>query len=182
MMKLSSSSFSSALLYHSKCCSGMMIWCVCFGLPLWHCCDCGCTFFVKHILVKCPILLQCLYWYFFAGQLNPCACGESLHLVHWFGFLLYDYCWYCCLCFCGCCSLVPLIGFGFLPPFFFLAGKLVQLCLNTWIWAPPCMFLVCCLICLAVALLDSSFLKQSGVLLWLGTVLSLCFHHLLFGQ
>ena len=42
----------------------------------------GVHFFVKHIFVKCPIFVQCLHWYFLAGQLNPCACGESPHLVH----------------------------------------------------------------------------------------------------
>ena len=41
---------------------------------------------------------------------------------------------------------------------FFLVGRLVQLCLNTLSWAVPCVFDVFCLICLAVALLDSSFL------------------------
>ena len=34
----------------------------------------------------------------------------------------------------------------------------MQLCLNTLIWAAPCMVDMCCLMCLAVALLDSSFL------------------------
>ena len=109
-MKSSSSSLLSALLYLSLSCLGKMNWCACFGLPLWHCCDCGCAFFVKHILVKCPILLQCLHWYFFAWQLNACVCGESPHLVHWFGFLLYDCCWYGYLCCSGHCGLVSLIG------------------------------------------------------------------------
>ena len=34
----------------------------------------------------------------------------------------------------------------------------MQLCLNTLIWAAPCMVDMCCLMCLVVALLDSSFL------------------------
>ena len=153
IMKSSSSSLSSVLLYQSLDWSGTKIWCACFGSPFRYCCDCGCAFLVKHILVMCQILLQCLHWYFFAGQ-----CGELPHLVHWFGFLLYDCCLYGCLCCCGCCGLVPLLGFGFLPTFFFLTGKLVWLCLNMLIWAPPSIFDVCCLMCLAVALLDSSFL------------------------
>ena len=42
--------------------------------------------------------------------------------------------------------------------FFFLGGRLVQLCLTTLIWAAPCMVDVCCLMCLTVDLLDSSYL------------------------
>ena len=155
IMKSSSPSVSSALSNCSLGFSGMMIWYASFGLPLYCCCDCGCAFFVKHILVKCPILLQVLHWYSFAGQLNPCVCGESPHLVHWFGFLLYDCCCYGCHC---CCGLFPLFGFQFVTTFFFLGVKLVWLCLSTLTRAQPCIFNVCCLMCLAVALLDSSFL------------------------
>ena len=86
-MRFSSSSLSSALLHFSLGCSGMVIWYAHFGLPLYHFCDCGCAFFAKHVLVKCPILLQVLHWYFFAGQLNPCVWWESPHLVNWFAFL-----------------------------------------------------------------------------------------------
>ena len=50
------------------------------------------------------------------------------------------------------------MGLDFYCLFFFLGGRLVQLCCNTLIWAAPCMVEVCCLMCLAVALLYSSFL------------------------
>ena len=97
---------------------------------------------------------------FLAGQLNPCACGESPHLVHWFGSLAWGrgWCWFTCLCCWGCCSLVPVLGLDFLLPFFFLGGRLVWLCCKTLTWVAPCILEVCHLMCLAVALLDSSFL------------------------
>ena len=54
--------------------------------------------------------------------------------------------------------LIPLNWVWFLTAFFFWGGKLVQLCLSMLTWAPPCMFDECCLMCLVVALQDSSFL------------------------
>ena len=128
-----------------------MIWYVCLGLPLYYCCDCGYAIFVKHSLVNCPILLQVLHWYFFVGQLNPCACGESPHLVHWFGFLLYD----CCCC--GWLWLNPFVWVWFLTAFFLLGWQASAVVPQYIDLAPLCMFDVCCLMCLAVALLDSSF-------------------------
>ena len=141
-------------------CSGTTIWCACFGLPLWYSYSWECAGLVKHIFVECPILVQCLHWYFLARQLNPCACGESPHLVHWFGFLAEGkgVCWFTCLCCWGCCHLVPVLGYGLLLPFFFLGSRLVWLCCKTFTWVAPCILDVCCLMCLAVALLDSSFL------------------------
>ena len=68
------------------------------------------------------------------------------------------WCWLDCFCCRDCCGLVPLMGFGFLLPFFFLGGRLVQLCHKTLIWAAPCILDACCMMCLAVALLDSSLL------------------------
>ena len=50
-MMSSSSSLSSVHSYCSLDSSGMMIWYACFGSPLYCCCDCGCAFFVKQILV-----------------------------------------------------------------------------------------------------------------------------------
>ena len=47
---------------------------------------------------------------------------------------------------------------GLLLPYFFLGGRLVLLCHKTFTSVAPCILDVCCLMCLAVALLDSSFL------------------------
>ena len=49
-------------------------------------------------------------------------------------------------------------GVWFFTAFFFIGGRLVQLCHKTLIWVVPLMLDVCCLVCLAVDLLDSSFL------------------------
>ena len=64
-----------------------------------------------------------------------------------------------------------------------LVGRLVQLCLNTLIWAVPCMFDVCCLMSLEVALLDSSFLAICNTFaVGYCTRSDLCYLHLLFWQ
>ena len=102
--------------------------------------------------------MQCLHWCFLAGQLNPCASGESPHLVHWFWFLSQGWCCFDCFCCWGCCGLGLLLESGFSLPFFLLGGRLVRLCCKTLTWVAPCILDVCCLMCLAVALLDSSFL------------------------
>ena len=76
--------------------------------------------------------------------------GESPHLVHWFGFLLYDCCCCGCLCYCG---LFPLFGVWFLTTFFLLRWQA-----SAFVSQYIDLYHLACLMCLAVALLDSSFL------------------------
>ena len=153
-MKLSSLQESSSISDLSFLISSAVIWyalCLVRGFC-----------FEKQRLVKCPYFLQARHSYFFAGQVKPCTCLVSPHLEQWSGLpwawdgLKSFFCGSlpsldlkCCLCLC---------------PFFFLCANLVCWCRRRLIWA-ACGWLVACLMCRAVALLDSNFLANWCTLL-----------------